>query len=97
MKINDLQNGMAVKCRIGRLGREAPKWEEWTTVDLYVQRRQSDLPKCYRSQCPHYWHKDDICLVALQLPGTAEYRPEDFQNGIFVCEDYCFEIDGLQE
>lgn len=40
-------------------------------------------------------HKERVCLITLKGVNWAEYGPEDFNNGVFLAEDYYLQIGGL--
>lgn len=82
MKISELQDNQYVKVRTGFPGVEDVNWESWEDGILYVQNDRQGKP----------------FLIGLRHKNWCEYSvPYDFDNGIFLCENYYMQIEGLDE
>ena len=79
MKIDDLQNGQTVTLRLGRADRHHVDWKPWEQSTIYIQR-----------------HEGKVVIIAVDNKSWAEYDPRyDYHDGLFTCEDYYMEIQGL--
>ncbi len=96
MRLQNLTNGMRVRCRIGKHGEQAPVWEPWAELELYVCRRLADLPKRQR-RSNSAWQAGSIITLIPKGVVCAEFGQGDFDNGVFNCEEWLFEIEGLTE
>ncbi len=95
MKLSELQNGQIVRCREGvhSLTGIEPIWGEWADKKLYVDRRDKPLAKKYHRQT----RAPNVGDILILTVGGAEFSQGDFDNGIFNCEDYLLEIEGVIE
>lgn len=80
MKIEDLNNGDILRARFARY-RDGTNGPEWS----FWQRTKFYIQR----------HHGKITIIAPQKTGWAEYQPRDFDNGVFECEGFYMEIEGL--
>lgn len=92
----NFKNGDEVMYRRGRPGIEDVDWEDWKKGKLNVTYRIKDLPKQYRYQC-NFWRKGDPLTIGINgMLDWAEYTIEDFDDVVFLVEDYYLEIKDLK-
>jgi len=70
----------------------APDWSLTQTVKLHVQRRE----RAYKERGVVH-PAGEICVLAIQNGGWAEYREEDWEPdfALFITEEYRMEIQSL--
>lgn len=97
LDLTKLKDGQTVKYRTARSdGSNRPGWSQWKTGTLYLQRRETPLPKKYRrGQTNNPEHEAGaIITLAIREIGWAEYSQNDYEPefNTWSCEDYELEI-----
>jgi hypothetical protein len=96
-KLRKLESGTPVRFRLGLHGRNAPDWEPWQTANLYIAKREKDLPAKYRKNMgsDKSWQAGAVITLTPEEGVHAEYceRSFDPDSCTFSAEEYCLEID----
>jgi len=94
MTLRDLFDGQLVNYRTGSIAAGPdPVWTDWTLGKLFVSTRSNSVPRSWHDTT-RYGVRGDPCLIGIRGK-DVEFKPDDFENGIFLCENRCMEIEGL--
>lgn len=90
MNLNSLKDDQLVEYRIGMCGANKIEWKNWQKGNLYLVRRQKDLPnKQSRNRLA-----GQIITLTIKDAVCPDFGENDFLSdfGYFSCEDWVLEI-----
>ena len=82
MKIAELVNGQVVRSRVGR-------YSDWNSEPIW--QPWGDFVLFVQKN-----KKNEITIISIGAD-DCEYSPSDFDHGVFECEGYYLEIEGLEK
>jgi hypothetical protein len=95
MNLSELQDHQPVRYRVGLHGRNSIEWRDWRDGELFLFRRETDLPKSMwrKSRSPR---AGDILTIGVRVPSLPEFCGADYQgDGVFNNEDWNLQIKDL--